>query len=317
MYKITSEKLENNASKLLNRFSFQENRTSIGEALLLCHGTSSKNLNLILKSDRISSYKSLQENWSEVILDNNLVNTDLLDKKLWLDDYVFLSMWRWSISELNSHYLLFGNQILESEWALSSLLEIAELWSVVSEEARKFYWFSKKKVAKLNSIAKKRFDAWLIKWSDFKNVFDAFYYAHYSDPLEYAMSLEYPLKSPLHKEPFNREIVPRQWPQLMVPYFVEIKRNLYAILDLYWDQQYSYNEKYKVVNLYEVVKEIFGSKTAIELLQYKGLPTDKNMMLINLLIHNLWEMKSLWNHSQDLQSCLITYMKEWWFAKKL
>jgi hypothetical protein len=157
-----------------------------------------------------------------VVYDREWINTDKLDEKLWLDHYVFTTLWRnafhnwWTIS------LAFRpTKILRQPWVLASLKEVGDYGALVSPEAEEVYRRATWKDPWLvNRIAVQRFLGWLVRGEDFSRVFAWFLQKNFSKYLDYLTTFTYPGEVLSTNEIWSTNIW--WWPQVMIPKLVNL-----------------------------------------------------------------------------------------------
>lgn len=205
-------------SENLKRYQIGKQDPSVLESVAnipLFHVTAPDRVESILQSWDLLSISSLEKSgkWYH----HMEINTDKLDKNLWLDKYIFSTLWRNAFHNWGSISFAFpSNKILNTPWVIASLKEISDHGALVSEEAellfRETTWGDP---WRQNRIATSKFLDGIIRWSDFQRVFWWFLQKHFASYLDYLTTLTYPGEI-LEVNPMGTMNV-WGWPQIMIP----------------------------------------------------------------------------------------------------
>ncbi len=152
----------------------QENYSHIPESTLdgvpesfpIIHSTTTKRALKILESGKLLSYKRLEKESNSSVSSSLMNNTDELDTFLWLDEYVFTSLWKVSLDFLENpedrvFFCYDLEDILDVDWIIASIKEIAELWATVSKIGANYHmryeWISEEDIREDNRQAIENF----------------------------------------------------------------------------------------------------------------------------------------------------------------
>ncbi len=295
---------------------------NIARGMLASHATSRKNLLSILQDNKIYSYNELTKLHPKVVENNLLTTTDQLDIQLGLDNFVFLSMGRGTVSELVDHYLCFKHDIIWTKNALASLIEIAECGALVSPQTEQvhkiLHWFTSDHIAKINDFAAQRLFSELVRGTDFDEILTLFLRKHYQTIRDYTTAQRFPEQILPQEFPFNKlNTDRRQGPQLMIPHELPLDDKLYALIDVYgtWDLKNNSRGKSsirrnQIVRIKEVAKHLPKEhKISNHIFQKNPEGMEFGLMiLINLLMQELWYL-SMQGYEWDMEAWLIDLIK--------
>lgn len=99
------------------------------------HGTSIERCLAILKEGQLVSYRMLRHEYPPELTDSESTFTDILDREIGTDRYVFLNWGRVNPGEIRRVYFCFPNQLLEQRGCLAALREIVMFGTYVSAQS--------------------------------------------------------------------------------------------------------------------------------------------------------------------------------------
>lgn len=258
----------------------------------------------ILESWKLLCHKSLKSKNSRSVSDNLYINTDILDMELWLDEYVFLSLWKSNANfdqdfdpEDFVYFCFDTNNIWNIAWTIISEKEIAELWALVSKEWVEYVmntkWFTMDKILDNNTKAIEKFYNTIMVWNTFEKMFPWFFVKYNISFIDFISSPCFPGDEVIKSKLLWKDVIHNywQWFQFMVPDSVWLSWNLKTIV--VWDnvkinkiKQYLNTKNIKIIRYSELVNE-FNTATNKEF--------KRNPYLTNLLLFAAYNNKLKWD----------------------